>query len=118
MRPDHDYITIWGYWRGLEDAEACTDVPRWAAIDTAQACRAGMLSREQLEEIVTRQAAALAEAAYEDLNLRGEHIILSHRPGGSFKTDAAGQIELRHCNFEFVTRLGSNKSAQRLHERR
>jgi hypothetical protein len=117
MRPDHDYITIWGYWRGLEDAEACTDVPRWAAIDAAQACRAGMLTMEQLGEILARQAAALADAAYEDLNLRGEHIILSYRPGGSFKTDAAGRIELRHCNFEFVRRLTNNRFAQRFPER-
>jgi hypothetical protein len=41
LQADHDYITIWGYWRGLEDAEACTDVPRWTSIDVAQACRAG-----------------------------------------------------------------------------
>jgi hypothetical protein len=88
-----------------------------ASFDAAQACRAGMLSREQLEEIVARQAAALADAAYEDLNLRGEHINLSYRPGGSFKTDAAGRIELRHCNFEFVRRLGNDRFAQRFPER-
>jgi len=105
LRPDHDYILIWGYWRGLEDAEACTDAPRWASIDAAQACRAGMLSANQLGEMLARQRRVLAEAGYDDVNLRGEHIVLSYRPGGSFKTDEAGQIELRHCNFEFVRRL-------------
>jgi hypothetical protein len=110
MRPDHDYITIWGYWRGLEDAEACSDIPRWAAIDAAQACRAGMLSMEQLREILARQAEALNAGGYEDVNLRGEHVILSYRPGGSFKTDAAGEIELRHCNFEFVRKLRTRNS--------
>src|SRR4029079_3493006 len=103
--PDHDYITIWGYWRGLEDTEACSDVPRWAAIDAAQACRARMLSMQQQSEILTCQATALARAGYEDLNLRGEHIILSYRPGGSFKTDPSGRIELGHCNFEFIWKL-------------
>jgi hypothetical protein len=112
MRADHDYITIWGYWRGLEDAEACGDLARWAAIDAAQACRAGMLSTEQLHEILARQAQALSTGGYEDVNLRGEHVMLSYRPGGSFKTDAAGRIELRHCNFEFVRRLGNGKVAR------
>ena len=89
----------------MEDAEACADVSRWASIDATQACRAGMLSAEQLGEMLARQRRGLAEAAYEDVNLRGEHILLSYRPGGSFKTDAAGQFELRHCNFEFMRRL-------------
>ena len=112
MRPDHDYITIWGYWRGLEDAEACTDAPRWAAIDAAQACRAGMLSAEKVADMLARQAAVLARRGYEDLNLRGEHVMLSYRPGGSFKADAAGKIELRHCNFEFVRRIGESAAAR------
>jgi hypothetical protein len=105
MRPDQDYVAIWGWWRGLSDAEAFEDLPRWSAIDAAQACRAGMISPAQHEAIVQRQARLLADAGYVDLNLRGEHILLSYRPGGSFKTDAAGELESPHCNFEFVRRL-------------
>ena len=105
MRPDQDYITIWGWWRGVDDVEAFDDLPRWSAIDAAQAHRAGMLTQVRLDRIVRRQARRLRAAGYVDLNLRGEHILLSYRPGGSFKTDATGELESPHCNFEFVRRI-------------
>jgi hypothetical protein len=87
---------------GLVFAVLVTVIPGRLVV---HACRAGMISGEQLADLLARQKRVLAAAAYEDVNLRGVHILLSYRPGGSFKTDAAGQFELRHCNFEFIRRL-------------
>jgi hypothetical protein len=105
LPPDHDYITLWGYWRGLDDSKACIDAPRWSAIDAAQAVRAEMISPRQLQQVVERQRQRLAEAGFVDENLRGEHVLLSYIPEGSFKTDPDGELALCHCNFEFVRRI-------------
>jgi len=105
LPPDQDYITLWGYWRGLDDVQGCTDIVRWAPMDAAQACRAGMIGAKELDAMIQRQRRTLAVAGFEDVNLRGEHLLLSYVPEGSFKTDDRGEIELRQCNFEFVRRL-------------
>jgi hypothetical protein len=105
LPPDRDFITLWGYWRGLDDVSACSDALRWSAIDAAQAVRAEMITGAQLDEIVARQRDRLTAAGFVDENLCGEHILLSYIPEGSFKTDPDGQWSLCHCNFEFVRRI-------------
>jgi len=92
-------------WRVNDHGRTIRELRRWSAIDAAQACRAGMITPQQEQEIVQRQRRVLADVGFLDVNLRGEHILLSYVPGGSFKTDADDQIELRHANFEFVRPL-------------
>jgi hypothetical protein len=105
LRMDRDYITIWGYWRGLEDTDAPTDSGYWTPIDAAGAYNKGIITSKQLEEIIERQRLTLAQAGFEDVSLRGDHILLSYIPEGGIKKDKSGQIELRQCNFELVRRL-------------
>jgi hypothetical protein len=105
LQIEPDYITIWGYWRGLEDDCAPEDVGYWMPIDAMQACSKGIITPADLEEIVTRQRQSLAAAGFEDVNLKGDHVLLSFRTGGTLKRDAAGKIELRHCNMEMVRRI-------------
>jgi len=105
LDPRCDYITIWGYWRGLEDSQAPEEVGHWNPIDARQACAIGIIDARELEQIIERQRASLAAAGFEDVNLAGDHILLSYIPGGSIKRDETGQYELRHCNMEMVRRL-------------
>jgi hypothetical protein len=100
-----DYITIFGYWRGLEDDQAPDDVGYWTPIDALQACNKGIITPADLDEIMARHREDLARAGFEDLNLKADHILLSFRLGGSIKRDAEGRIELRHCNMEMVRRI-------------
>ena len=99
---NHDYIVIWGYWRGREDAEAIADELLWTPIDVKQAAAKGIITNDTLEELIERHRATLAAAGFEDLNLKGDHILLSYIPEGAVKTNKDGQPELRHCNFELV----------------
>lgn len=101
-----DYVTVWGYFRGLEDAQAPEDVGYWTPIGADQAVTKGLVTEAEFTELVARHRAELAAAGYEDVAMRGDHILLCYVPGGGVKRDAAGQIELRHCNFEFVRRVG------------
>ncbi len=105
LRLDRDYITIWGYWRGLEDDEAPGEVGYWTPIDADQAAIKGLIDPAMLGQIIQRQRADLATSGFEDTNLTGEHILLSYIPDGGIKRDRAGFPERRHCNFEMVRKL-------------
>lgn len=105
MRLDRDYIIIWGYWRGLEDAEAPQELRHWTPIDAARAAAKGLFPENMLPAIIDRHRRQLAEAGFEDLTLNGEHILMSYIPEGAIKLDANGEYELRQCNFEMIRRM-------------
>ncbi len=113
LPPNHDYITIWGYWRGLEDDEAPTDSGYWTPIDALQATTKGLLPPDVLEQLIALHRNDLAAAGFQDTNLRGDHILLSYRPAGAFKLNPAGQIERRQCNFELVKPIGDSQDLSR-----
>ncbi len=102
---DHDYVTIWGYWRGLEDDEAVTDNNLWTPIDAATARSKGLIDDASVLQILRGHEVSLRQAGFEDANLKPDHILLSYVPGGDFKRDSQGQLELRHCSFEMIRRL-------------
>jgi len=105
LREGSDYVTLWGYWRGAEDQDAPDNTIDWSPVGASQACLAGLLTRDELREVADRHRAMLAAAGYEDLNPDFDHILLSFIPGGAIKRNPTGQIETRHCNFEFVRRI-------------
>ncbi len=102
---DHDYITLYGYWRGRDDDEAVEDMMLWTPIDVAQAAAKGIISAGKAEELVAGHRQKLRAAGYVDLDLKADHILLSYIPGGAVKTEADGGAELLHCNFELVARV-------------
>lgn len=109
LRMDRDYILIWGYWRGLEDEQAPHESGYWSPIDVARAAEKGLISREELPEIIARQRQRLADVGFEDLTLNGEHILLSYIPDGEIKRGPDGYYELRQCNFEMVRRVPTTR---------
>lgn len=110
---DHDYITIWGYWRGLDDAAAVVDQKLWTPLNAWQAVARGLLGVDEVHAIVSRHDAAMRAAGFFDPRLNPDHLLLSHIPGGSFKRDEQGLIEVRHCNFATVNRNYSRLSKHR-----
>jgi len=102
---DRDFVTIWGYWRGLEDDEAPTDSGYWTPIDALQASVKDLLAPGILDQLIEEHRADLASNGFHDSSLAGDHILLSYRPAGAFKQDASGRIERRQCNFEMVKRV-------------
>ena len=102
---DHDYITIWGYWRGCDDDHAVQDDLLWTPLDVSQALAKKMISVALHDEIIQRHAQMLAEAGFVDLNLKADHILLSYIPDGPIKLTEDGYPETRQCNFELVRRI-------------
>jgi hypothetical protein len=110
MPPGPDYVAVWGFWRGLDDARATDIDSHWSPIGAEQAHLKSLLSDEQLEEIVERHGEMLADAGYEDMSLEADHILLCYVPGGAFKVDGQKRIETRHCNFEMVRKIGNGST--------
>jgi hypothetical protein len=102
---DHDLVTIWGYFRGLDDDEAPVDLGFWTPVDAQQALNKGLMDQATFEQVMSDHAAELAAAGFKDSTLKGDHVLLSYRPAGTFKRNARDQVERRQCNFEMVKRL-------------
>ncbi len=99
-----DYITIWGYWNGPDEKLAACDANYYEAIDALRAYREGMLSQDEYLALVAEMRRRLDIAGVEDLNLRGNHLMLSLDSAGTLLRDALGAPEVRICNFELLRR--------------
>jgi hypothetical protein len=101
----HDYITIWGYWRGVDDSAAVEDEMLWTPIDVAQATRRGLLGPDDPSALLMQQTNVLQNAGFVDKNLKPDHLLLSYIPGGSVRRDSQNRIAVRHCNMALVKRI-------------
>lgn len=105
LRPDRDYFAIWGYWNGPDDKLAMLDGNYREGINALRAYNGGLLGEREYLDLMERYRGRLLRAGFEDLNLRGSHLLLSlERPGKLF-ADASGEPEARVCNFELLKRV-------------
>ena len=104
LRADHLYITIWGYWNGLDELLATRDGEYVKGINLLEASAKGAVGEEVFKDLLRRQGGRLEAAGFEDLNLKADHLLLSLMPSGDYVRDAEALPEVRHCNFELMKR--------------
>jgi len=107
----HDYVTIWGFWNGPDEKLAECDANYYEAVDALRAYREGLLTRDEYLALVSEVRRRMAIAEVEDLNLRGNHLMLSLDATGTLLRDAQGLPEVRICNFELLRRRGGTSGA-------
>jgi len=105
LRQDRGYVIIWGFWNGPDEKLAACDAEYYEAIDALRAVKEKVLSRDDYFDLMRRMSARLRAVGIEDLNLRGNHLLLSLDSGGRLVRDADGQPHTRICNFELLRRL-------------
>jgi len=105
LRRDREYIIVWGYWNKPDEMLAEQDGEYYHAIDALRAWRQGILSQEQYIELVLKTKTRLASVGVEDLNLRGNHLLLSLDSSGQLVLDGEGDPQVRICNFELLRRM-------------
>jgi len=105
LRPDHNYITVWGYWNGSDELLARKDVEYCRGINMQQAFEDGHITEPQVHELMQRANAELTAVGFEDLNPEGTHWLLSLTPQGELIRNDAGALALRICNFGLVRRI-------------
>jgi hypothetical protein len=98
----HEYLSIWGYWNGPDDALAEKDEPVYRGIDALAAYRESRLTQRGYVKLMRAVKQRLAAAGVEDLNLRGNHLILSIDREENLALDDKGLPLVRICNFELL----------------
>ena len=105
----HDYIMIWGYWNGPDELLADKDEEYYRGIDALRAYKVGLITEEVYQRTMEAAKQRLAEAGIEDLDLRGNHLLLSVERSGRLLIGRKDIPAVRICNFELLRRIGPGK---------
>lgn len=103
--PEYHYITVWGYWVGPISDQAQTDEIYNKGVNLSDGYRMGRVNERTFIKLLDRKKRLLERAGFEDLKMKGDHLLLSVNADGSLITDKEGLPEVRLCNFEFIRRL-------------
>ena len=95
LRKDHDYAIIWGYWNGPDEKLAEEDGNYYEAVDALRAYREGIITEDGYINLMNSVRDKLSKVGIEDLNLRGNHLLLSLDSSGRLVTDDRGEPEVR-----------------------
>ena len=105
LRRDHNYITVWGYWVGPIREEAREDEIYNKGMNLLDGFRSGKVDEATFNRLMERKQKLLLKAGFEDLKMKGDHLLLSVNSDGSLIADKDGLPEVRLCNFEFIRRI-------------
>jgi len=112
VRSDHDYITIWGYWNGPDEALAAQDLHHYRSISAERACLNSVIPERLAAELLERARRELTQQSFEDLKLKPDHLLLSIAPDDALVKDAQDRPEVRLCNLELVRRMTTSGGDQ------
>ncbi|NQT92097.1 MAG: hypothetical protein HQ559_04995 [Lentisphaerae bacterium] len=105
LRRDRDYVVIWGYWNKPDEFLAAEDRDYYEPIDALKALHNGVLGHQEYMALMCRAKASMQAQGFDDLAFAGSHKLLSLDSLGSIVRDAAGQPEVRICNFETIRKI-------------
>jgi hypothetical protein len=105
LRPDHNYLTIWGFWNGLDEMLAGRDEAYCRGVNLADACQAGIVTRREARQLLGKMQRQLAAAGYRDLWPKPTHYLLSLRHAGSPVLNDDGTLAVRLCNFSLIRKI-------------
>jgi hypothetical protein len=111
LRRDHDYMIIWGYWNGPDELLAVQDRQYYEGINALQAYRQGWIDQETYFRLMDQMRIRLAALGVEDLNLRGNHILLSiDAENRKLLLEPSSLPVMRLCNFELLRTIPEGES--------
>jgi hypothetical protein len=105
LRKNHDYIIFWGYWNGPDELLAEKDESPYQGIDLLLSYRKGLLDENTYQKLMQITRDKLKAVGIEDLNFRGNHILLSVDNAGQLVKDHKGVPKIRICTFELLMRM-------------
>jgi len=104
LRPDHNYIVVWGYWNGLDEVLATKDQAYCRGINLVQALHESYILGGEYDMLMENAAGVLTEHGFEDLNPKGTHLMLSVDLEGKLIRNDDGSLSVRFCNFSLMRR--------------
>jgi hypothetical protein len=99
---EHDYITLWGCWKGPEEVLPSTGGRYRYAVNARRAFASKMISEPTLHEMMRLKTERLKRCGFEDLNPKPDHLLISLQAPEESGTGTSGGAEARLCNFELV----------------
>jgi hypothetical protein len=102
LRSDHNYLTIWGFWNGLDEILAGKDEAYCQGVNLHEACQNGIINAREAKQLLERAQGQLATAGYRDLLPKPTHYLLSLRHSGSLVLDKDGKPAVRVCSFALI----------------
>lgn len=105
LSTEHHYLTVWGYWNGVDTLLAEYDQPLCEGINLQQAARNGFITIEDLHQLMAEMQARVRARGFEFAELKPTHFLLSLRPDNTLVLESGGALAVRICNFESVRRL-------------
>ncbi len=102
LRSDHNYLTIWGFWNGLDEILAQKDEAYCKGVNLHEAAQNGIINAREARELLAEQQKKLAAAGYRDLLPKPTHYLLSVRHSGSLVQGDNGRPSVRICNFALI----------------
>ncbi len=97
LTPDHDYFTIWGYYRGLDPMKDHAGEGQWGVVDFEQAREEGMITENEYHRLLERTARRMAELGIRVSRLDPCEFLLSFNRGRELRTDENGKLDVRFC---------------------
>lgn len=105
LRRDHNYITVWGFWNGLDEVLARKDEAYCRGINLTQAEQQGLLTKHDVEQLLEKAKTELYELGFEDLALKPSHFLVSLLKDGTLLRGENDEPLIRMCNFSLLRRV-------------
>jgi hypothetical protein len=102
LRSNHIYLTIWGFWNGLDEILASKDEAYCRGVNLLEASQNGIIDAREARQLLAREQRKLAAAGYRDLSREPTHYLLSLRHSGSLVLGDDGKPAVRVCNFALI----------------
>jgi hypothetical protein len=102
IRENHDYITIQGYYNGIDSWVASHEGGLCTPFDLERAGQAGVIAQDECQRLMDITLSRLRNAGYDGSLLELNDILISFDPDGRIITDAENLPEARICNFELI----------------
>ena len=109
LKKKHDYIIIWGYWNGPDEKLAEKDGDYYEWKDALRVYKDNIITQTEYIDLLRNTKKKLSKVGIIDLNLRGDHILISFDSKKRLITDSHNMPEVRICNFEFLKRRHHKK---------
>ncbi len=102
LRSNHNYLTIWGFWNGLDEILANKDEAYCRGVNLQDAVQNGIITAREAKQLLNREQKKLAAAGYRDLLPKLTHYLLSVRHSGSVVLGQDDKPTVRICNFALI----------------
>ncbi|HBC88020.1 MAG TPA: hypothetical protein DCZ94_13800 [Lentisphaeria bacterium] len=106
LREDRDYITLRGYYNGLDEWVAEQESgPLLKPVDAETAISIGRLPAEQVEDVIAELKSRMLAYGYDGSCLARNDFILSENADGQLEKDKEGVVIARIANFELIRKI-------------